>query len=240
MDALEIGRLVDDLAVARQNGGLVDGFPAIDLAAGYRIAAAMAPLLGPVRGWKVGATSVGAMAFLKTAAPIHGRLFGIWHDGETAELPGARPIEIEPEILFTLGDDLMPVAVAFGVELNRPSFADPFGLGVGAIVADNAASLGVLLGPALALADLDDPAALVATLAIDGVTVGTGSADAVLGNPRHALDALRAQLAGDARGLRPGDVIATGAMCRSVEIVRGQTLTIDAGRWGRASLRLAA
>jgi len=240
MDALEIGRLADGLAVARRSGGSVDGFPSVDLATGYRIAAAMAPMLGPVRGWKIGATSGRAMAFLKIADPIHGRLFGMWHDGETADVPGARPIEIEPEILFTLGDDLMPVAVAFGVELNRPSFADPFGLGVGAIVADNAASLGVLLGPALALADLDAPAALVATLAIDGVTVGTGSADAVLGNPRHALDALRAQLAGDARGLRPGDVIATGAMCRSVEIVRGQTLTIDAGRWGRASLRLAA
>jgi len=240
IDTHEIGELADSLAAARQTGRLVDGFPAIDLATGYRIAAAMAPRLGPVRGWKIGATSAGAMNFLKIAAPIHGRLFALWQDCETIDLPGSRAIEIEPEILFILGDDLTPVAAAFGVELNRPSFADPFGLGVGAIVADNAASLGVLMGPMLDLADLANPAELVASLVVDGATLATGSADTVLDNPRHAFDALREQLGGDVRGLRPGDVIATGAMCRSVQIGRGQTLAIDAGRWGRATMKLAA
>lgn len=232
-------RLAEQLATARRNGGTVD-FPALDLADGYAVARELASRLGPVLGWKIGATSAGAMAFLKVAAPIHGRLFALWQDGATIDFPGDRPVEVEPEIVLTLGDDLEPVAARFGVEFNRPSFADPFGLGAGAIVADNAASLGVLLGPPIDIGALDAPAALVASLEIDGARVATGSADAVLGDPRLALAALRASLTGDPRGLRPGDVIASGAMCRSVLIERGQALRLDAGRHGSASIRLAA
>ena len=231
--------LAERLAVARQSGGVAD-IPPLALAAGYDIARRLAPRLGTVLGWKIGATSSGAMAFLKVDAPIHGRLFALWQDGDVIDLPDGRPVEVEPEILFVLGADLQPVAAHFGVEFNRPSLADPFGSGAGAIVADNAASLGVLVGPPLALADLDAPEALVARLEIEGVAVAQGSADAVLGHPARALAALRTALAHDPRGLCAGDIIASGAMCRSVLITRGQALRLDAGHRGAAAVRLAA
>lgn len=231
--------LAAKLAKARLSGGTTD-FPALTLAQGQDIARRLAPHLGLVLGWKIGATSAGAMAFLKVEAPIHGRLFAAWQDGAAIRFPGARPVELEPEILFTLGPDLQPESARFGIEFNRPSFADPFTLGAGSIVADNAASLGVLLGPVIPLAALDDPASLVAHIDIDGQRVATGSADAVLGNPRTALEALRTALANDPRGLQPGDIIATGAMCRSALLAPGQTVRLDAGVWGSATARRAA
>lgn len=231
--------LAQRLATARLDGATLD-FPAVDLATGYAVARHLPRHLGPVLGWKIGATSQAAMAFLKIAAPIHGRLFAVHESGATIDPPGQRPLEAEPEILLTLGPDREPTSARFGVEFNRPSFAEPFALGAGAIVADNAASLGVLLGPAIALADLDTPHELVAQLNVDGIVMATGSADAVLGNPLNALAALRTALASDPRGLRPGDIIATGAMCRSVLVARGQALCLDAGRWGTATARLLA
>lgn len=231
--------LAEGLAHARLCGGIAE-LPTLGLADGYDIARRLAPRLGEVLGWKVGATSSGAMAFLKVDAPIYGRLFALWQDGATIDLSGDRPVEVEPEILFVLGPDLQPVAAHFGVEFNRPSLADPFAQGAGAIVADNAASLGVLVGPSLPLADLDAPEALLARLEIDGVRMAEGSADAVLGNPLRALDALRIALADDPRGLCAGDIVASGAMCRSVLIGRGQALRLDTGRWGAAAVRLAA
>ncbi len=230
-------RCVAAVAGARRGGGLVDAIPALTLAQGHDVAAGLAAQLGPVLGWKVGATSAAAMAFLGVATPIHGRLFTLFRDGDTAHFPGDRPLEVEPEVLLLLGPDLQPVAAHAGAEFNRPSFADPFAHGTGAIVADNAASCGVLIGPALPLAALEDPAALAVGLSVGDMGC-RGSADAVLGNPLRALDALRTALADDPRGLRAGDWIATGAMCRAIAIGRGDVLRLDAGAHGSATLTL--
>lgn len=231
--------LAHRLAAARRAGGLVDDAPVLDLAAGYAVAGLLAPLLGDVIGWKIGATSAGAQAFLQVDAPIFGRLFARWADGSTVRLAGDRAVEAEPEIIVRLGADLTPDAAWFGVEFNRSSFADPFGLGAGAIIADNAASLGVLVGPPLPLAALADPAELVARLLVDQRQAGIGSAADVLGNPLVALDWLRGALVGDARGLQPGDLVATGGMCRSALAAKGATVTVDAAGFGRASVELA-
>ena len=238
---MDADALADRLAAARRTGGMVADFPPLALADGYAVAARLALRLGEVIGWKIGATSAGAQAFLKVAAPIRGRMFagGVWRDGATVTLPGTRALEVEPEIVFELGAGLAPVAAWFGVEIVRPSFADAFALGAGAIVADNAAHCGLLLGPPLPLAALDDPAALSARLLIDGELAASGSADAVLGDPRRALAALRTQLAGDARGLRPGDLVASGAMGRAAAIRAGQSLTLDAAGFGTAACRFA-
>lgn len=226
--------LADSLAAARLAGTLVPAPGPLTLAEGYAVAEALYPLLGTAAGWKVGATSAGAQAFLKVAEPIRGRLYAerIWKAGDIA-LPGARPLEVEPEIVLRVGPDLAPDAAWFGIELNRPSYAEPFACGVEAIVADNAASVGLLLGPALPLAALDAPAALIAAIIADGVEVARGSADAVLGNPRASYDWLRSVVE-----LQPGELVATGAMTRSAVVARGATLVLDCGAYGRAEFKL--
>ena len=222
------------LARARISGSLASPPTPLTLAEGYVVAAALYPLLGTPLGWKVGATSAGAQAFLGTTEPIRGRLYGerIWYAGD-ADISGSRPCEVEPEVVLRAGADLAFDAAWFGIELNRSSFAEPFAHGVGAVVADNAASVGLLIGPAIPLAALDDPASLVATILADGIEVARGAGDAVLDDPRRAYDWLRSCVE-----LRPGDLVATGAMGRSAVVARGTRLKLDAGRFGTALFTL--
>lgn len=228
MDEAGIVALADRLAATRLAGTVIDAMPALDLATGWRVQAALAsrlePALGPQCGWKLGATSAGAMAALGVERPIVGRLFArrVWHGAPGGALLTAAGLEAEPEIIVQLGPDLAPCAAFAGIEYNRPSLADPFGLGAGSIVADNAASFGILCGPRIALPRLRHPAGIVVALCSGTVELCRGSGAAVLDGPLHALAALRDLLADDARGLRPGDLVATGALCRSIRLAPGQ------------------
>lgn len=234
------------LAPARLAGrSLADPPRPIALDEGYRLARIGKSQLGTPAGWKIGATSDGAMAFLGVGEPIRGRLFAerIWHDGDTADLAGERPAEAEPEIAFRLGatltaggDPLAAIAAAHtAAEIVRPSHPDPFRLGAGFIVADNAAGLGALIGPVIPLERLNEPAALEVTLTTAEGLLATGRADAVLGNPLEAL----AWLAGALGAIPAGSWVLTGAMARAIPLERGPQrgiLRLDAGEFGTASL----
>lgn len=227
MNEAEIDLLADQLAAARLAGTLVEAFPSLDLATGWRVQAALAarlaPALGAQCGWKMGATSAGAMAALGVDRPIVGRLFAnrVWHGRAGGPLQTAHGLEAEPEIILKLGSDLRVTAAWIGIEFNRPCLVDPFGLGAGSIVADNSASFGILCRHRLSLRRLQHPAGIVAALTIGGVEQCRGSGDAVLAGPLDALNMLKTILADNARGLRPGDLIATGAMCRSIRLLPG-------------------
>jgi len=226
--------LADLLVAARLSGELVLPPAVITLAAGYVVATAVYAGLGTQAGWKIGATSTNAQSFLGISEPIRGCLYAerIWREGD-ALIIGDRAVEVEPEIVLQVGADGAPDAAWLGIELNRSSFADPFAHGAGAIVADNSASVGLLIGRPLPLAALDDPAALVVRLDADGTEVARGTADAVLGSPRTAF----AWLAGVV-DLRPGDLVATGAMARAAIVTRGTVLTLDGGKYGCARFTL--
>ena len=235
------------LAPARLAGSsLADPPRPIGLEEGYRLALAQQHLLGTPAGWKIGATSARAMGFLGVGEPIMGRLHAerIWHDGALADLAGERSAEAEPEVAFLLarplaaGDDPLASigAVHAAAEIVRPSHSDPFRLGVGFIVADNAAGLGALIGPAIPLERLADPASITVTLAVEGGVATEGRADAVLGNPLAALDWLAARL-----GTVPaGSWVLSGAMGPAVPLVSeagGGVLRLDAAPFGTATLR---
>lgn len=233
------------LAPARLAGGTVPDPPhPLTLEQGYAVAARQEAELGTPAGWKIGATSAGAMAFLRIGEPIRGRLFAerLWHHGSTAPLAGDRPAEAEPEVAFLLARDLLAgqdprAAIAelrAAAEIVRPSHSRAFELGAGFIVADNAAGLGALLGPPLPPSLLDTPAALcIALQAGDART--EGSADAVLGNPLEAL----AWLARTLGRVPAGSWVLSGAMARAVPLPPSGQLFLDAGPHGRAALRLA-
>lgn len=229
---------MDDLAAriaaARRTGAELAAPARLDLGEGYRVQAEVAAALGPAAGWKIGATSAGAQAFLGVDGPIFGRVIaaGLHEAGEKARLPGARSAEAEPEVLLRIGPGGVIGAVHLGLEINRPSRADAFDLGAGFIVADNAAHAGLVIGPALSRAVLDDPAALRVALIRNGAPASEGDAAAVMGSPVHALAALAA-----ARPLAPGDWIATGAMARACPFAPGDTVEADFGAYGRVVLR---
>lgn len=230
------------LAHARLSGrSVVDPPAAIDLDEGYRLAALGAGLLGTPAGWKIGATSEGAMGFLKVGEPIKGRLYAerIWRDGARADLAGDRPAEAEPEIALRLDrplaageDPLSAVGEAFAAaEIVRPSHPEPFRLGAGFIVADNSAGLGALIGPPIPLAALAAPQDIAVSLTC-GEAATTGTADAVLGNPLAAL----AWLAGKLGRIPAGSWVMSGAMGRAIPL-QGGPLVLDAGPHGTATLR---
>ena len=235
------------LAPARLAGASVSDPPAaITLAEGYRLARAGESLLGTPAGWKIGATSARAMAFLEVEEPIIGRLYAerIWHGGDMADLFGDRPAEAEPEIAFRLarplvagGNPLASIgAVHAAAEIVRPSHPDPFRLGAGFIVADNAAGLGALIGPEIPLAALDDPAALGVGLSVAGGAATAGCAEAVLGNPLKALVWL-AKALGE---VPAGAWVLSGAMGPAIPlepVSTGGPLLLDAGPHGSAVLR---
>lgn len=235
------------LAPARLAGRCVGDPPApISLEQGYRLARIGASLLGTPAGWKVGATSERGMAFLKVSEPIIGCLYAerIWHDGDRADLTGERPAEAEPEIAFLLGqplaagDDPIPAIaeVRAAAEIVRPSHPDPFRLGAGFIVADNAAGLGALIGPAIPLDALAAPEKLTVSLAVAGGEACEGRADAVLGNPLEALEWLARRL-----GVIPaGSWVLSGGMAPAIPLVADAgegLLRLDAGPYGTATLR---
>jgi 2-keto-4-pentenoate hydratase len=175
-----------------------------------------------------------------------GRLYAerIWRDGDHAPLAGDRAAEAEPEIAFHLarplaagGDPLASLGAAHAAaEIVRPSHPDPFRLGPGFIVADNAAGLGALIGPAIPLADLAAPEAITVALATGGGMATSGQADAVLGNPLAAL----VWLAGKVGGLPAGAWVLSGSMAPAIALepaAGGGVLRLDAGRYGTATLR---
>jgi 2-keto-4-pentenoate hydratase len=186
------------------------------------------------------------MEFLGVDEPIMGRLYAerIWHDGDTADLAGDRPAEAEPEIAFLLGRSLKAGEAVSGAiaearaaaEIVRPSHPEPFRLGPGFIVADNAAGLGALIGPPIPLAHLATPHAIRVSLADAGGGRCEGSADAVLGDPLAALAWLARRLG----EIPAGAWVLSGAMARAI-VLDGRLgeghLQLDAGEFGTASLR---
>lgn len=219
--------LADRLATARLAGTVVADMPRLDLATGWQVQAALAcrleAHLGRQCGWKLGATNAGAMAFLGVDRPIVGRLFAnrVWHGLAGEAVRGAAGLEVEPEVILQLGPGLEVAAAFLGAEFNRPAIARPFMLGAGSIVADNAASFGLLCRHRLGLARLARPDRVEALIRIRNRDMCRGSAAAVLDGPLSAVAVLRCLLANDLRGLQPGDYIATGAMCRSVAVPAG-------------------
>lgn len=236
-------RWADKLAPARLAGGSIADPPSrLTLQQGYALADLAADALGTPVGWKIGATSAGAMQFLDVDEPIRGRLFAerIWRDSDRASLAGDRFAEAEPEVAVLLrselpaGEDPRPhiAMLCAAAEIVRPSHPEPFSGGVGLIVADNAAGLGVLLGPAIPLAAIDDPASIRIALTLEGGSTCEGSADAVLGNPLNALRWLA-----DSLGSVPaGSWVMTGAMARAIPLDRSGVLTLSVPPFGTATL----
>jgi 2-keto-4-pentenoate hydratase len=234
---------------ARRTGTILEQAPPpLTLSQGYEIAEELASGLGEQVGWKVGATSPGAQQALGVAEPIYGRVFatGLWQDGAQVELVGDRAAEAEPEIFLRVGRDpgatlqVGDIAeVRLGLEINRPSHPEAIRLGATFIVADNAAHVGLVIGPEISFDLLADPAAVTVRLLRNGELASQGTAEAVLGNPIGSAEWLVALRAGTTRPLRAGDWIATGAMCRSCGFERGDEVVADFGDLGQVQVRRA-
>jgi 2-keto-4-pentenoate hydratase len=195
-----------------------------DAAAARQVAARVAELL-PIRvaGWKIGATTAEGQRLLGLDAPFLGQIDRDWLEPAPADIRAdARQLALEPEVAveLTLRKDRMRrqigpglgIAACFAaVEINRPSYTDPFALGGPAIVADNGATAGAVLARGLAI----DPQAMrdvhVSVLQ-DGRALAEGSGANVLGDPMAALDWFAAALAAEGIAPEEGQIVLTGAL----------------------------
>lgn len=227
--------LVDLIFAARRTGdALANTLPSLTLDEGYAVQRALAERTGPVLGWKVGATSARARSVLGVTEPIYGRVFAPPAAGTI--VAGPRPLELEPEIIVELGAELAPARAWVGLEIVRPSRDDALALGAPFIVADNAAHVALVLGTELPLANVD---AARVRLLLNGTPASEGAATAVEGGPLASLAWLARTLAHTAHPLRPGDLVATGAMARAVKAGPGDTVVADFGEHGRAEVRIS-
>ncbi len=254
--------LLDALAARRQIAPLTDGDESFDLAAAYRVTAAIRALR-EARGERVVGRKIG---FTNTTIwdeyGVHAPIWGFVYDTTLVGLPDpAWPFSlddlleprIEPEIVLTLSrpphPDMDDVAlmgciagVAHGFEIVQSLFS-----GWRFRASDTVAAFGLhgalLVGPATEVtpataADWREKlAAFDIALLRDGVVEDRGKAKNVLGcGPLAALRHLVEVLAKDSGNppLAAGEIVSTGTLTRALPIAPGE-------RWrtGLAGLPLA-
>jgi 2-keto-4-pentenoate hydratase len=264
VDAARAERLATLLLRVRDGAPLLDPPPADlappDLASAYaaahRIVATLEPTLGPVRGYKVGATSSGGQKMLGLDEPFYGcdparTLLGdgaTWHSRRSV-------YTVEAEVGFVVGRDLPPRdapyefsevrdALARAVpllEINRPAYARPFEVGGLWLVADNGVTQGLVTGgPGVAVAAAGGSLALETVRTTrNGATCAEGAASVVLGDPLRAVHWLATALNRHGRGLRAGDVVASGAMTPPVAMMPGDRFVATYATLGEVRLSVA-
>ena len=241
------------LLAARRERRAIEALPAdcrpTDLDEGYRIQDAFVALTGKaVAGFKIGATSERAQAFLGIDAPFAGCVLqGDLHDSP-ATLSGGDFVFrlIEPEFAFRLGRGLPPRDAAYdrpevadaveclhpAIEIVTSGLQDWRGQGAASLIADNGVDGGLVLGPACADwrgLDLSDHAV---TLAVNGAPAGSGVGANALGDPLIALAWLANHLSRRGRGLEAGQVVTTGVVTPFVELEADDSAVADFGSLG--------
>ncbi|MEQ8405806.1 MAG: hypothetical protein RKE49_11970 [Oceanicaulis sp.] len=200
---------------------------------------------GAAKGWKIGATSPGARTALGVAAPIFGRIYadGVVFSPHVAA-PDPRPVVLDAEWIVEIGDgdafgpdrgavDRAVRAVRPGLEINHPWLADPFGSGAYAIIADNAAHAGLVVGQTVLAGGLGGAAEQRVALFLDGERVAEGSAAEAGFDPYEALIELARHLHERGARLREGDLISAGAVLAPLEIgPEGGAVTVEFGGAG--------
>ena len=257
MEQVQAERAAGLLWRAWQARGAFDALPAdcrpADMADGYQVQHALAALAdSPAYGWKIAATNVEGQRHIGVDAPVLGRLFAAFRDGDgaTLSLAGNRMRVAEPEFAFRMARDLPPrpdgydrAAVMAAVDelllaIEVPdsrflAFAKAGGAG---LAADCACADRLVLGPPAVGWRAVDLAGHAVTALLNGTVFSRGSGADVLGHPLSALAWLAEALSRQGIGLRAGDVVTTGAAAKPVPVAPGDRVVMDFGSFGRVSV----
>jgi len=177
-------------------------------------------------GYKIGLTSPRMQALLGIDSPIAGVVFNgrVHESGASVRRSGYVNLGVECEIGIRMGRDLPPgdqlfdfAQVAEAVDAVCPAFelvddraADYAITDIGSLIADNSWNAGVVLGEWQL--NWPDLASLSGRVSSNGEFLDAGNGADVLGHPFAALRWLANHLSAGSRGLRAGDIVATGSM----------------------------
>ena len=190
-------------------------------------------------GWKVGLTAKPIQEQFKVHEPVFGCLLS---EGRIASGHVFRHDELiapgfENEICVVLGRDLVGAKlgiddVARAVDRCHPALEIIETRGdltrqLALALADNAQQKFFVLGPPVRPADDLDLSVLV-----NGVEVGRGRGEAVLGHPLRSVAWLAGKLAPYGRRLKAGDHIMTGSFTRQFPLARGDRVRTEFERVG--------
>jgi 2-keto-4-pentenoate hydratase len=250
----------------RQSGSVVDALPAglrpHDEAAGHAIQAALPAVAGQgVVGWKIAATSAAGQAHIQVDGPLAGRILDSFVQpvGSTFPLAGNRMRVVEPEFGFRMAASLPPRAEPYAIdevlaavaslhpafEVPDSRFADFARAGKAQLIADDACCGRFAFGPAAPevwrTLDLAAHRVHATVRGADGQLRFTreGEGRALLGDPRIALTWLANQLSALGIGLRAGDWASCGTCMVPLQIVPGDHVVADYGRFGQIAIDLS-
>lgn len=256
MEIEAVGRV---LAEARQAGRKLERYPGAQPSMEEALAMqeAMAVAMGvPVAGWKVGLTSARAQALCGVNAPLAGPVFAdcIWQDGaEIAMVAGDLGI-LEAEIGFRMARDLPPRQAPYGrdevlaaagevlpvIEWVNKRLPGDLREAPEWLVADGVINRGLVVGQAMRFEPARDLKAETVQVWADGTMVTEGVGANALGDPAEVLVWLANDLSARGKGLRRGDVIATGLICDVVQAEPGKRVEARFGALGQVALEILA
>ncbi|MGJ7512007.1 2-keto-4-pentenoate hydratase [Variovorax sp. GT1P44] len=237
--------LLDRLVAARREHRQIDDLSVDELPASLDAAYAIANQLLVAMDWraagyKVGANTQRAQQMLGLDEPLSGRVLehSLWSDRATYRTFG-QFLDVEAELVLRLAHDLPdPQAlgdaqlrdavdcVMLGAEINLPSYRDALALGGAAIIADNGAHAGLVLGRPRPVTQLESLLGIPASLYADGARIASRSAVDAGVAPLAALSWLANDRARRGAPLRSGEVVATGAIAMGTSFQAGQRIEI--------------
>ena len=231
-----------------------------DLEAAYRIQDfAIDSWDVPIGGWKVGRIPPqleGALGIDRLAGPIFANTIVAADSGAMLDMPMyvGGFAAIEAEFVAVIGEDIpagkmhwsLDEAQAvisdlrIGLEIASSPLATINELGPTVVASDFGNNHGLIIGPSIRDWGTRALDSMYCSTAVNGVTVGTGGAANLTGGFVRSVQFLLELLARRKRGLRKGDVVATGQTTGIHDISVGQTGHCDFAADGKLSVRLIA
>jgi len=226
-------------------------------AEGYRAQAFLERCSSKPRfGWKIAATSAAGQAHIGVDQPLAGRLLAerIRAPGDSLSIAGNRMRVCEPEFAFRMSRDLPPRAEPYTVaqvmdavgdlhlalELPDSRFSDFARVGGPSLIADNACTHELVVGPAVtAVWRTIDLARHAVRARVAGRIEREGTGANVLGDPRIALTWLANELSALGLTLGSGETVTTGTCMVPLEIQPGDRVTADFGVLGSIETHIA-
>ena len=208
-----------------------------------------------VVGHKIGLTSRAMQKNMGIDEPDFGTLLDdmVFEEGSTINSADFLDPKIEVELAFILNKELKGENVSVTDVLNATDYVVPaleliaarsyrlnpktgYRRTVRDTISDNAANAGIILGGRPMRPDDLDLRWVGAMMSRNGVIEESGVSGAVLNHPAKGIAWLAKKYAPLKLSLKPGQIILAGSFTRPVDIMSGDTFTVDYGKMGSISV----